>query len=74
MHTRLTGGMGAIRTTLSGLFARVKNVVEPAAKVVEQQAASRYARIMEKNQQYVVTDSAAAGKLGKQWFYTKLAQ
>ena len=62
------------RGALANLASKVSSAVQPAAKIVEKEVGSRYAKLIEANKQYVVEDQAKADLLLKQWYYTKLAR
>jgi hypothetical protein len=66
--------LGKARNTLASLAGRVRSAVQPATSLVEKEVVDRYTKLIEANKEYVVKDHAAADKLMKQWFFTKLAR
>ena len=66
--------LGKARSTLASLAGRVRSAVQPATSLVEKEVVDRYTKLIEANKEYVVKDQAAADKLMKQWFFTKLAR
>ena len=66
--------MNAARAKLGGLLDTVSKHTKPAVSAAEKEITQRYSRLMKDNQQYVVKDQAEAGKLIKQWWFTKLAR
>ena len=59
---------------LSGLANKAKSTIEPTYRFAEKNITEQYKKTMQANKQYVVQDQAAADKLFKQWFFTKLSR
>ena len=49
-------------------------MVEPLYSAAKGETVKQYETMMAKNAEYVVKDPAAADKLAKQWFYTKMSK
>lgn len=64
----------AALSRLSGLASKARSTIEPTYKFAEKQVTEQYHKTMQANKQYVVQDQAAADKLFKQWFFTKMAR
>ena len=62
----------AIISRLSRVAGKARSTIEPTYKFAEKHVAEQYHKTMEAHQHYVVEDDAAASKLFKQWFFTKL--
>ena len=59
---------------LSGLANKARSTIEPSYRFAEKNITEQYKKTMQANKQYVVQDQAAADKLFKQWFFTKLSR
>jgi len=59
---------------LSGLAGKARSTIEPSYKFAEKHVVDQYHKTMQANKQYVVQDEAAANKLFKQWFFTKMSR
>ena len=59
---------------LSGLAGKARSTIEPSYRFAEKQVVEQYHKTMQANKEYVVKDQAAADKLFKQWFFTKLSR
>jgi len=59
---------------LHQLASKTKQIVEPLYGVAKGETVKQYETMMAKNAEYVVKDPAAADKLAKQWFYTKMSK
>ena len=59
---------------LASVAQQLRKVVDPLYATLRKETVSGYEQMMAANKQYVVSDSAAADKLAKQWFYTKMSQ
>jgi hypothetical protein len=68
----MAGTLGAARSRLSNLVSQTQKTVKPVLDTAEKEISQRYAKVMEANKQYVVSDEAKAADLAKQWWYTKL--
>lgn len=64
----------AALSRLSGLVGKARSSIEPSYKFAEKHITEQYHKTMQANQQYVVKDQAAADKLFKQWFFTKMSR
>ena len=51
-----------------------RKVIDPLYATLRKETISGYEQMMAANKEYVVADAAAADKLAKQWFYTKMSQ
>lgn len=68
----MAGTLGAARSRLSNLVSQTQKTVKPVLDTAEKEISQRYAKVMEANKQYVVSDEAKAADLAKQWWYTKI--
>ena len=59
---------------LSGLVGKARSTIEPSYKIAEKHVVDQYHKTMQANKQYIVDDQAAADKLFKQWFFTKMSR
>ncbi|DBA89913.1 hypothetical protein WJX79_000230 [Trebouxia sp. C0005] len=59
---------------LSGLAGKARSTIEPSYKFAEKHVVDQYHKTMQANKQYVVQDQAAADKLFRQWFFTKMSR
>lgn len=64
----------AALSRLSGLANKARSTIEPSYKFAEKHVVGQYNKTMQANKEYVVQDQAAADKLFKQWFFTKLSR
>lgn len=59
---------------LASLASQARKVVDPLYARLRAETVKSYDQMMAANKEYVVADAAAADKLAKQWFYTKMSQ
>lgn len=59
---------------MSALLSTVQKTVGPTADYVGKEVSTRYSKLIQENQQYIVKDKAAADKLLRQWFFTRLSR
>lgn len=64
----------ALRSRLTTLLSTAQKTVEPAASFIGKEVSTRYDKLLKDNAQYVVKDKAAADKLLRQWFFTRLSR
>ena len=64
----------AALSRLSGLAGKARSTIEPSYKLAEKHITQQYHKTMQANKEYVVQDQAAADKLFKQWFFTKMSR
>lgn len=64
----------AALSRLSGLAGKARSTIEPSYKFAEKRITEQYHKTMQANKEYVVQDKAAADKLFKQWFFTKMSR
>eukprot|EP00884_Botryococcus_braunii_P005539 jgi/Botrbrau1/14987/Bobra.0018s0087.1 len=62
-----------LRSRLTSLLSTAQKTVQPAATYVGKEVSTRYDKLLKDNAQYVVKDKAAADKLLRQWFFTRLS-
>lgn len=59
---------------LKQLASSAKRVFDPMYKAARTETVKQYEAMMKNNAEYIVKDDAAADKLAKQWFYTKMSK
>lgn len=64
----------AALSRLSGLAGKARSTFEPSYKFAEKHVTQQYNKTMQANKEYIVQDQAAADKLFKQWFFTKMSR
>ena len=59
---------------LKQLASSAKRALDPMYKAARTETVKQYETMMKNNAEYVIMDDAAADKLAKQWFYTKMSK
>lgn len=59
---------------LQQLASSAKRALDPMYKAARTETVKQYEVMMKNNAEYVVKDDAAAEKLAKQWFFTKMSK
>jgi F-type H+-transporting ATPase subunit g len=59
---------------LQQLASKAKQALDPMYRAARTETVKQYETMMKNNAEYVVKDDAAADKLAKQWFFTKMSK